>query len=377
MMKISHIPLLVILFLSACTTEETTPDQEEPGNVTFLFKAGGEETTRTSLSSAENLQHVEKVYLYVFNGIDDAASYMQTKEITWPAPGDVNFQTTSRSYSISLNPGAYTFLAIGLDDKSGATYSLPGNITTGTTLATAKAILTSGKTKADIAQSELFAGYAIAPDVQISGNATVTMNLLRRVSGVIGWFRNIPYKLPDLASGTEVRKMTIELYTNQNKTIALKKAIVNDYGENPFVENENTMNNKIVLEYDLAGYTQTAGKNFYDVTSVNANNILQAGSYLLPVIAPVATTATLTLRYYDSTGTEIPGTSRTIKLVSSTSDGGTTTHTDTITFAFEANQLYSLGTKVAPIDLDPGTIDDIVITVNPWWEGISGDIPLE
>lgn len=378
MMKIiNYIILSVLVILFACSPDEMPTDKEEKGNVTLLIKAGSETSTKTTLGSSANLQHVEKVFLYVFSGTNDAAIYMLTKEIPWSAPGEVSFHPTSRTYSINLAPGNYTFLAVGLDDKSGTTYNLPGIITTGITLSAAKARLASGKTKTDIASSELFAGYVIAPDVQKNGNAEITINLLRRVSGIIGWFSNVPYKLPDLTNGTIVSKMTVELFANQYKSIALKKTVASDYGEIPFSDNENRMNNKVVLEYDLTGYTQTAGKNYYNVTAVNTQNILQAGSYLLPIKAPASAMATLTLRFYDKTGTEISGTSRSVKLVSSTSDGGITSTADTITFSIEANQLYSLGTNVAPINLDPGVIDDIVIAVNPWWEGAGGNIPLE
>lgn len=374
------ISFLFILLFSACKSDDTDLpiDNEVQGNVTFLFTAGSELDTRTTLNSSDNLQHVEKVFLYVFSGTGDRASYVQTREIPWPAPGDVGYLTTSRSFTVSLGPGAYTFLAIGSDDNSGTTYNLPGAITAGTTLSAAKAILASGKTKTDIARSELFAGYAVVSDVEANGSTTVPVKLWRRVAGVIGWFKNIPYKLPFLSTGTQVKKMTIELYTNQNKTIALKKAASNDYGENPFVANENAMNNKIILEYDLSGYMQAAGKNYYDVTAVNANNQLQAGSYILPVKAPdLVSGGTLILRYYDETGTEISGTSRIIQLQSSTPNGGGTTILNTAVFSLEANQLYGMGTKDVPVDLDPGTGDDIVITVNPMWEGISDDIPLE
>ena len=171
--------------------------------------------------------------------------------------------------------------------------------------------------------------------------------------------------------------MTIELYSNQNKAIALKKAVAYDYGEIPFADNENAMNNKIILEYDLTGFAQAARLNYYDATAIDANNILQAGSYILPVIAPGATISTLTLRYYDSSGIEISGTSRIIQFLSSIANGGTTPSAGTTTFALEANRLYCIGTKDMPIDLNPGIVDDIVITVNPMWEGIGADVPLE
>lgn len=367
---VHYIPIWIVLLLSACTSDEAVPDADEQGNLTILFNVGSEKSTKTVLSSSDNLQHVENVHLYIFNGINDAATYVRTLDFSWPAPGGVGFQGTSHSYPVTLAPGAYTLLAIGLDDKSGATYNLPAAITTGTTLSTARAIIASGKTKTDIAQSELFAGYAVAPDVQLGGNLPITIHLERRVAGIIGWFKNIPFRLPELTNGSIVDKMTIELYTNQNKAISLKKATTDDYGTTPFADDENGMNNKIVLEYDLSSYAQMAGKNVYDVTAIDANNSLQAGSYILPVMAPTTAPATLILRFYDATDTEIYRTSRIIKLDSSINPA-------TTAFSLDANQLYSIGTKDTPIDLDPGIGGEIIIKVNPMWEGISDDIPLE
>lgn len=129
MKTLHYIPILIILFLSACTSDETLtpPEPDGQGNVTFLFTTGSEITTRTELNSSKNLQHVEKVHLYIFKGIGDAATCEQVKELPWPKPGDVNYATTTRTYSILLPSGDYTFLAIGLDDKSGTTYDPSGS----------------------------------------------------------------------------------------------------------------------------------------------------------------------------------------------------------------------------------------------------------
>lgn len=372
MKMIHYISLLAGIFLLACTSDKDTflSDVTGKGKVNFLMNV--------ELGNSDNLQHVEKIYLYVFKGTDGTATYVQTKEYPWVVSGNADYSTTSAVYSISLDPGAYTFLAVGVDNKAGITYNLPDVITNGTILSEAKATLAAGRTKSDIAQSELFAGYVVAPNVQVSGNAILTIKLSRRIAGVVGWFKNIPYRLPNIGGGTDIKKMTVELYTNPNKAITLQPATANDYGESPFAADENGVDNKIVLEYDLIGYSPATGKNYYDVTLTDANNILQAGSYILPVKMPeVVNKATLTLRYYDALGMEILGTSRVILLASSTQTDGTITDINTITFPLEANQLYSIGTKDDPIDLDPGLGNEIVITVNPMWEGISDDIPLE
>lgn len=378
MKTLHYIPILIILFLSACTSDETLtpPEPDGQGNVTFLFTAGSEITTRTELNSPKNLQHVEKVHLYIFKGIGDAATCEQVKELPWPKPGDVNYATTTRTYSILLPSGDYTFLAIGLDDKSGTTYNLPAAIDVGSTLAKAKAELAADQTKTDIAQSELFAGSAEAIGVTESGNAAVTINLWRRVAGMLGYFKNAP-------SGTS--KIQITLYTQQNGSgYLLKQEAGTEYPSGDIREPKNfkdyitspisiNSEDKIVISIAVPAGTDAA-------------TILSGGSYLLPVAAPPIvdgeTEYTLLVELVGDDGITV---NKTIKVKMKAGDdlyidpAGTATGIIDISGPFRypivANRLYTIGTALAPVDLGGG--DDIVIIVNPDWEGISENIPLE
>jgi len=374
MKTLHYIPILIILFLSACTSDETPfpPEPDGQGNVTFVFKAGSELTTRTVLNSSDNRQHVEKVHLYIFSGIDEAATCQQIKEMPWPKPGDVGYVTTERSYSIVLAPGAYTFLAIGLDDKSGTTYNLPAAVAIGSTLANAKAALASGQTRTDIAQSELYAGFATAPNVQASGNAAVTIDLWRRVAGVMGWFKNIPTQINNIP----VSKVQIAFYTQQNKSGYLKAqelemnsypyditnpANFKDYITDPISTSET---DKIVATMDVPA-------------NIDAATVLSAGSYMLPAAAPSVgngTEYTLRIELIGSDGSVL----KAVRVKTAPGDplyinptGSGTGIIDTggpCRFPIVANHFYSIGTSLAPVDLGGG--DDIVITVNPDWKDI-------
>lgn len=372
MKTLHYIPILIILFLSACTSDETVapPGTEEQGNVTFLFTAGSEINTRTVLEGSENRQHVEKVYLYIFSGIDDTATYVETREMPWPKPGDVDYRTTKRTYSIVLAPGAYTFLAIGLDDKSGTTYNLPTAVTTGTTLANAKAKLASEKTKADIALSELYAGYATAPNVQASGNAAVTINLWRRVAGVIGWFKNIPTQINNIT----VSKVQISFYTQQNKSgyLMAKELEYNSYPYN--ITNPDNFKDYITDPIS-ADATDKIIASMDVPANINAATVLSAGSYMLPAAAPPVgdgSEHTLRVELIGSDGSAL----KTIRVKTAPGDpiyidptGSGTGIIDTggpYRFPIVANHFYGIGTKDAPVDLGGGD-DNIVITVNPNW----------
>lgn len=380
-MKTFHyIPILLVLLLSACTSEEliSPPEPDGQGNVTFVFKTGSELNTRTVLSGSENQQHVEKVHLYIFSGTGDAATYVGTKEIPWPNPGDVSYATTERSYSIILAPGAYTFLAIGLDDKSGATYNLPATVATGSTLAAAKATLASGKTKTDITQSELYAGYATAPNVQASGNAAVTINLWRRVAGVMGWFINVPTQI----NNTTVSEVQIAFYTWQNRSgYLMAQPEENNY---PYgITNPNNFKDYITDPISATDADKIVAS--MDVpANIDATTVLSAGSYMLPAAAPpVGDGSEYTLRI------ELIGSDnsvlKSIRVKTKPDDplyidptSGGTGIIDTggpYRFPIVANHFYSIGTKDTPIDIG-GDKNEIYIEINPNWSKII-DVPIE
>lgn len=373
MKTLHYIPILIILFLSACTSDETLtpPEPDGQGNVTFLFTTGSEITTRTlKLNSSQELAACGERFISIYSKASEMpATCEQVKELPWPKPGDVNYATTTRTYSILLPSGDYTFLAIGLDDKSGTTYDLPAAIAVGSTLADAKAVLAAGQTKKDIAQSELFAGSAEAIGVTESGNAAVTINLWRRVAGMLGYFKNAP-------SGTS--KIQITLYTQQNGSgYLLKQEVENE--EYPF----GIKNPKNFIDY----ITSPVSPNNEDKTVVSiavpagtdAATILSGGSYLLPIAAPPIvdgeTEYTLLVELVGADGITV---NKTIKVKMKEGDdlyndptgagSGIIDISGPFRYPIVANRLYTIGTALAPVDLGDDGSSDIVITVNPDWD---------
>lgn len=369
MRTIHYISILILLFLASCTPDDSLSSDEEQGNVTFLFTAGSEINTRTDLGKVgpKNQQHVEKVYLYIFKGTSDNATYADVREIDWPNPADVSHGTTQRSYTIGLAPDDYTFLAVGLDDQSGATYNLPSAIAAGTTLANAKATLASGQTTKEIARSELFAGWQNAT-IKASNNAVVTIDLWRRVAGVLGYFKNLP---------AEVQTIQVLLYEDQNTDIPLRKPTNNNTAEDTDFGTEvtGTTDGQILLSFDAEAdweFPEGGGTGLL-------GGLYRKGAYVLPKQAPTAAsvTHTLTVRTLKKDGTIVRSYNVILRSSSDGATGGSiTTPVDTKKFPLYANQLYSIGTEENPVDLGEEE-NDMVITVNPDWEVIEPTIPLE
>ena len=247
----------------------------------------------------------------------------------------------------------YTFIAVGLDDCSGATYDLPGAVTEGSTLKDAKAVLASGKTRNDIAVSELFGGSLVLTPVaaeQITG----TIKLDRRVAGVFGYFKNIPTKV----GSTPVKSLRIELYKPQNKSIWLTAKPTKD--EDVIMEPiANTDDNKILVEIPLTE------------ADFEKEKVLSKGSYVLPMKAPTETEApaTLLVTLADANGVVLQSRNVKYKLDDTISDtsGGTgiiTVTKDLYRFAINANWFYQIG----PVNWPEEEDGNIVIEVVPDWD---------
>ena len=212
-LKLSNTIKGMLLFLAClatagCGQEDMptpdTPDDSRP-QVVLTFSASPGLTTRTQLPGPEYLQHVQTMHLYIFNGTGDDASCVAHEEVDWedvkaPANGA---NTVSKNHKVQYKDFAvgqpYTFIAVGLDDRSGDTYGLPTSVQVDqTTLATAKAVLdiANSKTREDIAVSELFGGSLVLTPVA-AGQLTGTIELKRRVAGVFGYFKNIPQQVKE------------------------------------------------------------------------------------------------------------------------------------------------------------------------------------
>lgn len=369
MKHIAYLLLLSSCLLTACTSDRIIDNiPEGEGIVTFIIKTESQLKTRTVLNGSENLQHASSVYLYIFNAADQCVG---VRQVPWPSSdAEVNYHTVRRNYSLTLPAGDYTFLAIGLDDASGNTYNLPEAIREGTSLSHTTVTLTTGKTKEDIAHSELFAGYT-ETTVPEGTKTTAVLDLWRRVSGVMGWFTNIPAQI----RGTNLASIQICLYARQNKSSYL---IPQPQGEHfPFgITNPANFNDYIT---DTTSYPAD-GRILVSLTipaSLNSSTTLSGGAYILPTAAPpIGDGSEYTLRV------EFIGTNNTILktmrvqmsegddlYISPTGSGtGIIDIGGPFRFPIVANRFYGIGSATKPIDLG-GNQDHIIKTIDLGWEG--------
>lgn len=341
-----------------------TPDDSRP-QVVLTFSASPGLTTRTQLPGPQYLQHVQTMHLYIFEGKDDNAPCVAHEEVDWedvkaPANGA---NTVSKNHKVRYGGfevgKPYTFIAVGLDNCSGATYGLPSAVQVNQTmLATAKAVLASDKTRSDIATSELFGGSLELTPVA-AGQITGTIELKRRVAGVFGYFKNIPMQV----KGEKVASLRIELYKPQNKSIWLTAKPTK--GEDVIMEPiTDTDDNKILVEIPLTE------------ADFEKEKVLSKGSYVLPMKAPTTEDCTLLVTLADANGKRLQERKVKYQLDDKISDtsGGTgiiTVTKDLYRFAINANWFYQIGSPEKPVIWPEEEDGNIVIEVIPDWHNVA------
>lgn len=330
------------------TGDLAVADAENTGSTPDATRSQGA-STRTELPGSGNAQHVTAVQLYIFDGTGVNATCVASEDIGWSAHFGSNPPTVTSTmkyrvkYSGLANGNAYTFLAVGTDASSAATYGYPGAIVVGTTrLSNAIATLTGTEsaTWKNMRQSELFAGATVL--TATSGGVQGNVNLWRRVAGVMGWFNNVPTSV----NSTTVTNIRISLYTQQNKSVPLiqrnQTPVFADYLQNPVV----TTGGQVLVEIPVpAGTLPTA--------------VLSKGSYVLPIPAPAPVSTndyTLRVELVDASGAILK--SKRITLAgtddSNSSPGNGTGVIDSqgiYRFPIVANRFYGIGTSLAPINL--------------------------
>lgn len=352
--------------ITEATSNPATPT--ETGDVILNFTVAGDLSTRTDLSGSDNVQHVTSVRLYIFDGTGDNSSCLASEDIGWLAYFGNHAPTTTATmryhvkYTGLVNGSPYTFLAIGLDDRSGSTYGLPSTIKVGTTVLS-QAIATLAGSEAStwtaIRQSELFAGATILTPNSYGTQGNV--DLWRRVAGVMGWFTNVPTQI----SGNIVSALRITLYTQQNKSVPLlqrqQTPVFKDYINSPL--NAST-DGQILIEIPVPSGTTSA-------------TVLSKGTYVLPVPAPTPVNTndyTLKVEIVNAAGTTLRSTRVTL---SDNDDSSTGNGTGIIApegvyrFPIVANRFYGIGTKAVPINLGANlTRNYITSKILPHWEMI-------
>jgi|GEM_PF-2568844 len=387
----------VVVWTVSCSKEEGLADQPETDSgFDLVFAAQGEDLTlsRTTLQGPEALQHVSTVYLYIFKGTGDEATCVAEEDVDWPywenaQDGKPTLEHKYRVKYMEFSAGEqYTFVAMGLDNTRTAagiednnskyTYGLPKSIGVGTKLSKLQVAVQAKCNRMDIAKSEWFAGSLVLTGEQILAAKAETLNLYRRVAGVMGYFKDIPL---------EVEKLQICLYQPQNKNAWVlpqptENGVFKDYVELPDVGSDDQDPDiwKVLVEIDLESESGSSG-----VVSFKKG---QGGSYVLP--ARASTTAeetTLSLKLIGNNGNTLI----TRKIYQQTSyapvqAGLSRGETDEGTgiiggdddsqgpddeeykyhYPIIANHFYSIGTEDNPVSLaDNG---EIFVIINAGWD---------
>lgn len=384
----------VAVWTVSCSKEEGLADQPETDSgFDLVFAAQGEDLTlsRTTLQGPEALQHVSTVYLYIFEGTGDEATCVAEEDVDWPywenaQDGKPTLEHKYRVKYMGFSAGEqYTFVAMGLDNTRTAagiednnskyTYGLPESIGVGTKLSKLQVAVQAKCNRMDIAKSEWFAGSLVLTGEQILTAKAETLNLYRRVAGVMGYFKDIPQG---------VEKLQICLYQPQNKEAWVlpqptENGVFMDYVESPVVDSDAQDADiwKVLVEIDLESGIEGSGVSSY---------YGQGGSYVLP--ARASTTAeetTLSLKLIGRNTTlirEIYQQTAYAPVQASLSRGETDEGTGIIGgdddsqgpddeeykyhYPIIANHFYSIGTKDNPVSLaDNG---EIFVIINAGWD---------
>lgn len=369
---------------TACSNDELTvtapAEQAHPVtlNLDFNLSAGGLKRAGRPLYSSQALQQVNSMTVYVFK--ENAGSYVYDNKVYTIADFDnataIGDEAHSMEIETALTDGSYKFLAVGLEDDE--TYEAL-SFTTTTTLEQAAIQLTSGK-KA----SEFFAGftnvYTVDANTQSLG---VNITLTRAVAGVLGYFKNVPYKVL-AADGTMKRVAKVSIQLNQNATDA---ALVDPATEKTFGDGSSYTELMSITFDGTVQYDEA--KNIYTCAAVTTGsagnpakleNSFLVGGYSLPCAA-ITGGKTMKVVLYSEDDEALK--TYPVQMDDSSTD-----------FGLDRNGFYGIGHKEADNntdgDLDDGDDDDpddpntgdpddpvdlskdqiITITVNANWSAI-------
>ena len=352
-----NISLLICLTcsLTACTDEHhSTSVAAEEAVLQLCFE---DTDSRTVLNSSAPLQEVTEAYLYIFQGNTDDAPMVACEDLYW-GKGMVQKEYKIR-YNLDKGGQAYTVMAVGLDDASQTAYQWPATPETtdytGITLGTAKAVSASS---VSMSQSEFFVGTAVVKyqdgefiqqdDNVVQQNHTPTIEMKRRVAGILLYVTDIPCTLND----TKVTRMTLEMGIEQRKDLVLRRKYQTK-GDKPaddvLEETGDSFDSGTTVLMDIvlpsSGYSPN-GIYAMDAPPATAKvqyleNTILRGVYLLPVEH-----SSLNICLYAEDNTllkEFP-----VKL------------NDTETeFDIQSNHIYSIGQKLTP----DNTLDDVPVSL--------------
>ncbi len=346
-MKTKYLLVIAVLILAACTKEDNplSITQNTSGEVSFEVSTAPVVSIKQAIYSQETSSSVTRVNIYAFTTTDGVVyTYAKTFTMAGWSEG-VTFQRFVVPDTSKLAQGTYTFLAVGRNLTDNFTVTVPSSTTT---LADMQASVSASGNESDI-----YAGIAQA--VISSDGSRISIEMKKKVAGIMGYFKNVPQEL----NGQTVKYLRMTL-SNVNQAVTLSTGV----GVPTAASTYN------VIDMDLSSQSVTGGvyvgNNLVSQGVVKLPNSQLSGSFIIPVSG-----ISITLGLYDATGTAI----KTWTVVN-----GVTT-----SFSLAANTLYSLGQKMQAGSTDNGTgtpgdddnpIDllvdqEIAITINPNWDLIT------
>lgn len=289
-MKFLYYILLIMLSFSLGSCKDDIPGSDNPniGGITLTLTSGNMET-RTNLTSTAATQNVETVYIALYKGNNDNATFVAAQDFEWEKTENVtSYEKQVRPLQFTdLVSGEYIILAVGLDADSKTTYftnlsDFETKLKTANTLAEAKAIAANA---ASMATSELFAGwntFTYEPDIENE----VEVEMKRRVAGVLCYLTDIPSTITKSDGTYTVTKVQLKLFTNQNSAIRLARkekgenniGLQEDFGDTPLEGSD------ILMSYNLTGLSSKDG--LYEIRVEDESrlpNTILMGAYMLPI----------------------------------------------------------------------------------------------
>lgn len=310
-------------------------------------------------------QHAETVFLYIFLGEGTRAQYVACENIGWKEyferQGTLPDHTAQMPYTLKYKGfrvgQTYTFLAIGLSGGADVAFGFPDALAEGSTLGSALASLAEGQSSASIRTSEIYVGTE--PFIPTGNDTQTTIELWRRVAGVMGFFRNVPSAI----DGRPVDALRLSLYTRQNTKM-------------PLVERQQT---PVFLDYIDSPSGDADGQVLFSLPLSDANpgvdEKISGGGYVLPAAAPPGIDDyTLRIEAVDAAGNVLHYWRAKLPEDDDLDQGNTGGGTGIIDtesafrFPIVANHFYAIGSPENYVDLEGSGID-VDITIDPSWAG--------
>lgn len=365
------------LLLAGCSrdAEPSVTDAEGPAVTlrmrvsTRALAADGSPITYPT-NSITGEQHASTVYVYVFEGRGNDATYtgfcanagwseyfeLHPDPATHGLPVHTAEMTCKFGYRFSAG-GYYTLLGVAVNEAAKEAFNCPIAFAPGATLRSTQATLAAQELTSRIRNSEIYIGtrellyekdLLTLPEVEMS----------RRVAGVMGYFRNVPDKIYIDDRLHEVKEVRLTLYTRQNTTLPLMQRRQAPFFEDFVASPSQAEDGEVLFSLPVSA-------------NIDPKEIVSGGSYVLPAEAPSKGIYTM---HVDLAGDD--GILKSIRVKLPDGDtldegqtGGGTGIIDSesaFRFPIVANHFYALGRPSEPIDLK-GNGSDLVITIDKDW----------